>query len=99
MDLKQLRSFQPQLEQLAAKYGVKEILVFGSVAREEDQASSDLDLLIEMQPDASALGVGGFQHEVQSLLGVKVDVVPTFALDGVHDQDFVNSIQSQATPL
>jgi predicted nucleotidyltransferase len=99
MDLEQLQGFVPQLKQIAAKYKVKEIFVFGSVARGEDRSSSDLDFLIEMEIGAPALGVGGFQHEVQSLLGVHVDVVPTFALPRVRDQAFVESIRSQAKPL
>jgi predicted nucleotidyltransferase len=61
--------------------------------------SSDVDFLIEMDEGASAFGVGGFQYEVQQLLGIKVDVIPTFVLPIVDDREFVLKIQSDAVPL
>jgi predicted nucleotidyltransferase len=74
-------------------------LVFGSLARGEETSTSDVDLLIEMDMNASALGVGGFQHEVAQLLQVSVDVVPTFALPRINDRAFVKTIQTEAKPL
>ncbi len=42
----------------AAKYGIRKVYVFGSVARGESNPASDIDLLIEMEAGASAFGVG-----------------------------------------
>ena len=47
----------------------------------------------------SALGVGAFQYEAQQLLGIHIDVIPTFALQKVDDQDFVRSVQADAVAL
>lgn len=99
MQLSQLQKFKRRLLQIAGKHGVKKIYVFGSVARGEAAASSDVDFLIEMDKDASALGVGGFQFEAQALLGAALDVVPTFALHQNTDREFVEAIQAQAIPL
>ncbi len=99
MRLSQLKQFSHRLHQIADKHGVKKIYVFGSVARGESTQSSDVDFLIEMEKDASALGVGGFQFEAQALLGAKVDVVPTFALKQIADRKFVETIEAQAQPL
>ena len=73
--------------------------LFGSAARGDDSDISDVDSLIEMDDGASALGVGGFQFEVEQLLGVGIDVIPTFVLPEVDDRDFVRNIQNEAVPL
>ncbi|MBT7070941.1 MAG: nucleotidyltransferase [Anaerolineae bacterium] len=99
MNLAQLKKLKEQIYQIAAKYGVKEIFVFGSVARGDETNLSDVDFLIEMKSGASAFGVGAFQFEVQKLLGIQIDVVPTFALSGVDDKNFVHSLQREAVAL
>ena len=60
---------------LASKHGVARVRLFGSTARGEDDATSDVDLLIQMQPGRSLLDHIAFKHDVEELLGVKVDVV------------------------
>lgn len=99
MQLEQLKKFKSNLLQIAAKHGISQIYVFGSTARGETTETSDVDLLIELDSKASALGVGGFQFEAQSLLGTYVDVVPTFALKDSSDKTFVEAIEAQAIPL
>jgi hypothetical protein len=43
--------------------------------------------------------VGAFQFEVQKLLGIPVDVVPTFTLPKIEDKLFVQSVQADAVAL
>ena len=61
-----------------AQRGVREVHVFGSVARGEDVGHSDVDLLIELPDGASAGGelltVLGLSEELFELLGVRIDV-------------------------
>jgi len=52
-----------------------------------------------MDDNISALGVGGFQYEVQKLLGIRIDVIPTFALRNVDDQAFVRSIETDSIAM
>ena len=99
MHLDQLKRLKEQIYQIATKYEIKRVYVFGSVARGNDSNTSDVDLLIEMKSGASAFGVGGFQFEVQKLLGVQIDVIPTFVLPNVDDKDFVQSLQRDAVAL
>jgi uncharacterized protein len=94
MQLEEIKKKKQQLYQIAAKYGISRIYVFGSVARGENKEVSDIDFLIEMDENVSALGVGAFQYEVQQLLGTKIDVIPTFALQNIEDQAFVRSMRS-----
>lgn len=80
---------------LAARYGVHNVRVFGSVARGEADESSDYDLVVELPP-----GCGLFEHaaligELQTLLGRRVDVVSDRGLKArIREQ-----ILAEAVPL
>ena len=60
---------------LAAKHGARNVRIFGSVARGQAGAQSDLDVLVDLEPGHSLLDLGGFLMDLQELLGCKVDVV------------------------
>ena len=49
--------------------------VFGSVVRGEADEQSDIDLMVDFEPERSLLDHAGLWLELQDLLGVKVDVV------------------------
>ena len=99
MQLEEIKKEKQQLYQIAAKYGIRKLYLFGSVARGESSAVSDVDFLIEMEAGASVFGVGAFQFEAQKLLGIPIDVIPTFKLPKVDDKTFVESVQAEAVPL
>jgi len=75
MDIQSLRVKREEILQIAEKHGARTVRIFGSVARGEADAASDLDLLVEMEPGRSLLDLGGFLMELQDLLGCRVDVV------------------------
>ena len=60
---------------MAALYGARSVRVFGSVARRQDDADSDIDFLVEMEPGRSLFDLGGLLMELEQLLNTKVDVV------------------------
>lgn len=60
---------------IAKKNGVYNVRVFGSVARGEADAESDIDLLVDMEPKRSLLDLAGFLLEIEELLGCRVDAV------------------------
>lgn len=49
--------------------------IFGSIARGADREGSDLDLLVDALPGATLFDLGGLQDELESLLGIHVDVL------------------------
>ncbi len=59
----------------AAKYGAYNVRVFGSVARGEADEKSDIDLLVDMEPNRSLLELAGLLIELEELLGHNVDVM------------------------
>jgi predicted nucleotidyltransferase len=60
---------------IAAKHGARKIRIFGSVARDEADSESDLDLLVEFLPGSTLLSQSAMIRELEDLLGIKVDVV------------------------
>ncbi len=55
-------------------YGIQELSMFGSLARNEAIPGSDVDLCVILEPP-NPFSLVHFQEAVQQLLGVRVDVV------------------------
>jgi len=64
-----------QILTLAKKNGICNVRVFGSMARNEANPDSDLDLLVELEEGSTGFALGGFLHDVSNLVHRKVDVV------------------------
>lgn len=86
-----LRKVKPLLEK---QYGVSSMILFGSVARDEAQPQSDVDVFVRAA-DMGLYELIGLAESLEESLGCKVDVVtdhaglrPFFrqrlARDGVH---------------
>ncbi len=63
------------VRETASRYQVANPRVFGSVLRGTDQDGSDLDLLVDALPGATLFDLGGLQDELESLLGIHVDLL------------------------
>ena len=73
--------------QLAEQYGARRVRVFGSVARRQDDAGSDIDFLVDMEPGRSLFDLGGLLVDLEKLLNSKVDVVTERGLkDRIRDR-------------
>ena len=59
----------------ARRHGARNVRVFGSVARDEDDDRSDLDFLVETEPGRSLLDHAALLLDLEQLLGCKVDVL------------------------
>ncbi len=60
---------------VARAHGLVNVRVFGSVARGEDTAQSDIDLLVDLEKGRTLLDLGGALVQLQDLLGRRVDIV------------------------
>jgi predicted nucleotidyltransferase len=68
---------------LAARHGATNVRVFGSVARREADAESDVDLLVDLLPGRGLLDLGALLMDLRELLGLQVDVVTPA---GMHER-------------
>jgi hypothetical protein len=65
---------------IATRHGVTSVRVFGSFARGEARADSDLDLLIEAGPQTPPWFPGGLLADLEEELGRPVDITEEAAL-------------------
>lgn len=75
-----LRRHRRAILEIAAKRKAHNVRVFGSVARGEDHADSDVDLLVDLERGVGLVGLAGLTRELTELLGVPVDVIPADTL-------------------
>ena len=60
---------------LADRHGVRNVRVFGSMARGDADDASDVDLLVSLSPERTGLALGALLMDVQGLLNRRVEVV------------------------
>ncbi|HOI68577.1 MAG: nucleotidyltransferase family protein [Methanothrix sp.] len=70
-----LKARREEILAIAEKYGVRNVRIFGSVARGEADDRSDLDLLVEPMPGFTLIKSSAMSRELEELLGRQVDVV------------------------
>ena len=70
-----LQTKREDILRTANRHGAFNVRVFGSVARGEADAESDIDLLVDMEPGRSLLDLSGLLIDLEDMLGCNVDVV------------------------
>ena len=73
---RRLRRHRRAVIELAERRGARNVRVFGSVARGEDTAVSDIDLVVDLDDGVGLTGLEGLRRELSELLRAEVDVVP-----------------------
>ncbi|MDP9397903.1 MAG: helix-turn-helix domain-containing protein, partial [Actinomycetota bacterium] len=73
---RRVRARRSELVEVAARHGVTNLRVFGSVARSEDDAASDVDLLVDLPPNMGLLGLARLQRELENIVQARIDLVP-----------------------
>ena len=76
-----------RIREIAAQHGATQVRVFGSVARGADNDRSDLDLLVELSPDAGLLELIAIKQDLEDLLDCRVDVVTPASLSPYLRED------------
>ena len=75
--LAQLRAHKPVLER---RFGIVDLALFGSFARDSATAGSDVDILVRFDGPATSKRYFGAQFYIEDLLGRSVDLVTDGAL-------------------
>jgi len=75
MSIEAVRRQREAVLAAAARRGAYNVRVFGSVARGDALAESDVDFLVDFEDGRSLLDLGGLLADLEQLLGRPVDVV------------------------
>lgn len=81
MGIEELRAKRDEILRIAARHGARNVRVFGSIVRGEEGPKSDVDFLVDMEPDRSLLDLGGLLMDLRDLLGCEVDLAEP---EGLH---------------
>ena len=75
-----IRILHEALPGLKKTFGILDLALFGSVARNEAGPDSDVDLLVTLGPDSDLIDLINLSYALEALLGVKVDLTTPKAL-------------------
>lgn len=77
---RRVRRHRRDVVAVAAKHGITNVRVFGSVSRGEDRPDSDIDLVADIPHTTGLIGLGRVIEELESILHARVDLVPAASL-------------------
>lgn len=89
-----LAARRDEVRELFAEAGLPEPRVFGSVARGEDDVTSDLDLIVEFTDGHDIIDLLTLQQSLDELLTVRVEII-----DGRDDGHVAASARREAVAL
>lgn len=93
--LAELLLHRAEIRTIGIRYGVHNVRVFGSVARDTATRESDLDLVVDVEPGRGYFDLAGFALDVEDLLGVFTQVATPNGLNPrIRDK-----ILAEAVPL
>ncbi len=69
-----LQEKRDEILKIAAEHGASNVRVFGSVLRGNESPDSDIDLLVDMEPERSLLDHVALKQDLERLLGFTIDV-------------------------
>jgi len=75
-----LEQYTSDILQVARRHGVRSVRVFGSFADGTSTSSSDLDLLVNLEPERDLLDLIALKQDLEERILRKVDVVTENAL-------------------
>jgi uncharacterized protein len=90
-----VRQRRDEVLRVAARHGAGNVRLFGSVARGEDTAESDVDLLIDVTGETTPWFPGSLVVDLEQLLGRRVQVVIRRSLSPL----IRDSVLQEAVPL
>ncbi len=79
--LDELHARRQDIMALARRHGINEVRIFGSVARREERAESDIDFLVGTEQGRSYFDLIYFQQAMEHMLHRNCDVV---SKEGLH---------------
>ncbi len=90
-----LNAHRAELRQLVSRHGLLHPRIFGSALTGKDRENSDLELLVDAPPGTTLFRLWQLQVELETLLGVPVDLLTPGDLPG----KFRARVLAEAQPL
>ncbi len=90
--MENIQSKKDEILKTAQAYGVTQIRVFGSVAREEENTASDIDFLVKFEPGRTLFDLIGLEEDLEELLGRSVDVITENSLNKYIRDDVLREV-------
>jgi prevent-host-death family protein len=90
VNLDRLRELSSVIRVLASAHHLRDVAVFGSVARGEQNSASDVDLLVSTDGEASLFDIAGFELDMETILMRPVHAVSRGGLDEARDNEIVD---------
>lgn len=88
--LDELRAKRNEIYRIAKAHKVEKLFVFGSCARKEENADSDVDFIAKFAPGATLFDHAGAEYDIAEFLSGKVDIVDA---DVLKDDRFGKNVQ------
>jgi uncharacterized protein len=82
-----------EILRLAETHGARNVRVFGSVVRGDNREDSDLDLLVEFDPGRTLFDLIALKLDLESLLGVRVDIETPNSLRYIRDRVLAEALR------
>jgi predicted nucleotidyltransferase len=84
---------QKNKKELKEKYGLKEIGIFGSYVKGEQDENSDVDMLVEVERPMGFVKFIKLENHLSQILGIKVDLVTKKALKPYIGRRILQEVQ------
>lgn len=93
--IKEILNKREQIISIAKQNKINNVMLFGSVLREEERPDSDIDFLVECNDDCSLFDIISLKHALEEFLGRQIDVVTA---DSIH-WTLKDKILQEAKPI
>ena len=91
---KLIRDKSKEILRVSRQHGARRVRIFGSTARGQAGATSDLDILVDMETSRSLLDIVAIKQDLEDMLGCKVDVVTESALSPYIRKDVLKEAKT-----
>ncbi len=86
-----------KISDFCRQHHIRRLALFGSVLRDDFRSNSDVDVLVEFEPDARVgfIGLGQMEIELSEMLNRKVDLRTPAELSRYFRQDVLRTAEVQ----
>lgn len=93
----QIKIPKKKIEEFCKKHHIRKLSLFGSVLRDDFRSDSDVDVLVEFDPNhiPGLIRLAGMEFELSEILGRTVDIRTAQDLSRYFRQEVLHSAQVQ----